>query len=236
MIISHSKKFVFFRIPKTGSSTAQTILRMSNAFDLKRDLLTATTQWFLSNCNVPHSKRHGNLVNAHCTPAIAIEEGVLTLEQLHEYNCFAFCRDVHSRFVSAYVHANGTKAVQPSTFLKKIQSERGNAMFDHLLGRPQVDYFFHEGVQVVTPLDFKNYAPEIQKVLRLLGANYFEEIPKLNVTALGPDYEKKEITKWAERLWNVDHVRGYVKHRFADDREFYLNNFVRGAKWNSSAA
>ena len=52
MIISHSKKFVFFRVAKTGSTTAEVMLRMSGAFDTAADILTGTREWELPSCNI----------------------------------------------------------------------------------------------------------------------------------------------------------------------------------------
>lgn len=228
MIISHAKRFVFFRIPKTGSTTAQVMLRMSSAFNLETDLLTPTEQWLLPGYNVPMLKDGSNRVGNHMTPERLVAEGLLTVEQLHEYDCYAFCRDTHSRFVSAYIHDKGPNSPQPSTFLKKIEEGLVPEIVTGILGRKQVDYFFYEGEQVVQPVDFGDYESSLRYLVAMAGGHHFDEIPKINVTGLSGQWDLRERKNWGETVWDFEPVRGYIREAYREDREFYQANFGEG--------
>lgn len=101
MIISHRLKFAFFRVPKTGSSTASFVLKDCNIFD-KNDLTSyAKTE----------EQRKLNY-GWHTTPLQAITFNLITFEQLLEYNCFAFFRNPKDRFYSARNHGLSIKEMQ----------------------------------------------------------------------------------------------------------------------------
>lgn len=226
MIISHSKKFMFFRVPKTGSTTAQVMLRMSSAFDLEQDILSCTEQWLLPHVNVPMVSA-GNRMNPHITPDRLVEEGIVTPEQLREYDCYAFLRDTHSRFVSAYTHDKGPDTTQPSTFLKHVENGNKRSIIKGILGRPQRDYFFLGDEQVVTPLDFHTYEDSLRYLIAMAGGNHFDEIPKLNVTGLSGRHDLKTRKRWGAAAWDFEPVKDYIRTEYAADREFYQRNFGR---------
>ena len=93
MIISHRKKFAFFANQKTGSKAVGLVLRLSGIFD-ENDIMiaqpfpaTRTAKIELPEYNLNEHKTH--IVN-HFRPEDAIEAGFITLEQLREYDCYAF--------------------------------------------------------------------------------------------------------------------------------------------------
>ena len=77
MIISHRLKFAFFRVPKTGSTTMEFMLRLSDVFD-QNDMLSASLQGGFPAVNVPDIeslRRQGKLMpglvkgnHMHLTP------------------------------------------------------------------------------------------------------------------------------------------------------------------------
>lgn len=160
MIISHRKKFAFFANPKTGSKAAGIMLRMAGVFD-ENDILirqpfagTRTADLALPNYNAEG-------IPDHLVPAEAIERGLITLEQMREYNCFAFLREPEERYAASRIAmvmnrhgevSNGRPIEQP-----------------HL---PQHMYFLVDGEQVVTPLDFDRYNAGITYMYEVLDAKY----------------------------------------------------------------
>lgn len=163
MIISHRKKFAFFAISKTGSKCAGTLLRLCGAFDHRdicgpvpfaatRTAKIAFPAYNFEMGDIPHSQM------LHATPEIAIAKGWLTFEQLREYNCFAFFRDVEERHY----------AVQMAKW--KRDSTGGLTLPMHM----QSDYFVVRGERLVEPLDFRNYREGLRTLLKAAGGYQFE--------------------------------------------------------------
>lgn len=172
MIISHRLKFAFFANQKTGSKAVGLILRLSGIFD-ENDIMiaqpfpaTRTAEIDLPEHNLGEYKSH--IVN-HMTPARAIEAGFITLEQLREYDCYAFLREPEERFLasraSMQIDRNGNIAM-PGRKMSGVAP-------------PQFEFFFVEDEQIVTPLDFGNYGQEIRTLLNKLGAYEHMDIPQV---------------------------------------------------------
>ena len=100
MIISHRKKFAFFCNQRTGSKAVGIFLRLSGIFD-ENDILiaqpfpaTRTARIEIPAYNIGNYT--SDEVN-HMTPQAAIDAGFITLEQLREYDCYAFLRNPRDR-------------------------------------------------------------------------------------------------------------------------------------------
>ena len=160
MIISHRLKFAFFANPKTGSKAAGIMLRMAGVFN-ENDLLIkqrfAGTR--TADICVPAYNLEG--VPDHLTPEGAIEDGYITLEQLREYNCFAFLREPEDRYYASRIAMvlNRHGIVSNGLPLEKPH-------------RAQFEYFLVGDEQVVTPLDFGNYNAGIRHMYKILGAKF----------------------------------------------------------------
>jgi len=103
MIISHRKKFAFFANIKTGSKAVGTLLRTCGDFDA-RDVCSRQPYASSRTMIITHPGHNVDVVDAytkqsciHFTPTDAIKWGLVTLEQLREYQCFAFFRDPEAR-------------------------------------------------------------------------------------------------------------------------------------------
>lgn len=163
MIISHRQKFAFFAVSKTGSKCAGTILRMSGAFD-RNDILGPVP--FAATRSVKIAFPAYNFeedpalwaAHLHTTPEMAIAKGYITFEQLREYNCFAFFRDVEDRHY----------AVQLAK--RKRDSTGGLTLPMHM----QHSYFEVRGERVVTPLDFRDFRGALKTLLTAAGGIRFE--------------------------------------------------------------
>lgn len=160
MIISHRKKFAFFANPKTGSKAAGIMLRMAGVFD-EKDLLSR--QPFVGTRTADLSLPAYNLEGApiHLTPEGAIEQEYITLEQLREYNCFAFLREPKERYNASRI------AMQMN---RRGEISNGQPLEKPHL--PQFKYFIVGEEQVITALNFDNYQLGIKQMYDVLDAKY----------------------------------------------------------------
>lgn len=235
MIISHSKKCVFFRVTKTGSTTAEVLLRLSGAFDLAEDIFCSTDEWELPALNLPEIDHDVCDIGwRHATPGRLIEWGVMTLEQLREYDCYAFLRPVESRFISGYLHSmrggvwgrRGKAGFMPKQFMDRWRARQAQFNPQDLLGRAQVDWFFVNGEQIVTPLNFSNYQDELRGLLDQVGGYQYPELPRLNRAKQHAVVQNENRRQWAASIWqDYDDIRAECLARYADDHAFYLKNF-----------
>ena len=227
MIISHSRKFIFLRNAKTGSTTAEVLLRLSGAFDPSVDILTGTAEWALPPHNVPD--RGPEKMNwHHATPQQLIDCGALTLEQLREYDCWAFVRDVRGRFISGCIHlsrqANSERwkhGVQPHKFLENFKSKRYLYSAEEIVGRDQREWFFVGDEQVVQPLVFDNYDQELHFLLDRVGGYQYPEIPKLNRASFHTRRHNEKWKAWYAAAWDYPEVNEAIMAEYADDEAFY---------------
>lgn len=113
---------------------------------------------------------------AHITPAEAIGQGMITIEQLREYKCYAFLREPLDRYVSAFIFGGGPLAV-PEIMLKSVLKPEFNL---GLVEREQWKWFFVDDEQVVDPLDFSRYADELKRIIVEIGGFPFTHIPRIN--------------------------------------------------------
>lgn len=162
MIISHRKKFAFFANQKTGSKAVGLMLRLSGIFD-ENDIMMAqpfpATRTVDINLPEYNLGEYSSLAVNHMTPVEAIEAGFITLEQLREYDCYAFLRDPEERFIASRA------AMQMNRNGKAFTPHRPYGGKPH---PPQYTFFYVDDEQVVTPLDFNNFESEIHMLLEKL--------------------------------------------------------------------
>jgi len=239
MILSHSKKFVFFRNAKSGSTTAQVMLRMFGGFDPAVDMLSGTREWSLPPINIPGSiegrtyagptiAREGRMNWHHATPQQLIDRGVITLEQLREYDCWAYVRDVRYRFISGCIHMSRSDrgpmwkyGVNPEMFLKRFKDKERLFSPTEIIGRSQRDWFFVGDEQVVKPVVFDNYENELRFLIDRVGGFRPPEIPKLNTA---PHHTRQHIEKWKAwyaEAWEHPEISSAILEQYAEDEAFY---------------
>lgn len=243
MIISHAKKFAFFRVPKCGSTTSEFMLRLSDAFDDNVDIMTQCFGGFKMK-NIPAALfarikkreqfiRGGNLQMfdgprrpenmpkqgdvaglsvAHMTPSDAIDHGIITIEQLREYDCYAFIRDPHDRYVSAFIFGGGPLAI-PEIMLKSALRP-GFSM--GLVEKPQWNWFYVDGEQVVEPLDFSNYTEELKHLIVGIGGYPFAQIPRINEATA-------RLNKVTNDEYYTENARQLVAQKFTRDITMWHN-------------
>ncbi len=173
MIISHRKKFAFFANQKTGSKAVGLVLRLSGVFD-ENDIMIAqpfpATRTAVIELPAYNLGEHKSFRVNHLTPTKAIEAGFITLEQLREYDCYAFLREPKERFLASRA--------------SMIHDRNGNiAMPGRRVGGvapPQHQFFFIDDEQVVEPLNFGDFEAEIKRLLVQLDAPYRHmDIPQI---------------------------------------------------------
>ena len=163
MIISHSKKFCYWKIARTGSNTAELCIRMSNILDLEQDLVTSCF-FFPAGHNVVENQF------GHTTPSEAFVLGYLTESQYAEYDHYTTVRDPMERWVSAYAYrrANHSEDMTPQEFFDNHMSD--------LVQKRQSDYLANGDV---TTFPFSSYMDSIQKLMCRIGGTKLQEIPRL---------------------------------------------------------
>lgn len=184
MIISHRLKFAFFASQKTGSKAVGLMLRLSGIFD-ENDIMiaqpfpaTRTARIELPAYNLgDYSTAAAN----HMTPQRAIDAGFITLDQLREYDCYAFLRDPEQRFLasraSMQMDRNGNIAM-PGRRVSGVAP-------------PQYEFFYVGDELVVTPLDFDYYEEEVRDLIRKLGGVEHMDVPE--VTKEYPGWMAKKV-------------------------------------------
>ena len=180
MIISHRKKFAFFANQKTGSKAAGIALRMANVFD-ENDIMSM--QPFLGTRTARFEMRHHNLNGIktwkadHMTPREAIDAGFITLEQLREYDCYAYLRKPEDRHLAAHA------ATQINRYGVESKGDNPKPMSGDC--PPQHTFFFVDDEQVVTPLDFDYFEQELRSMIDKLGGINHLDLPSVvrNVSA-----------------------------------------------------
>lgn len=160
MIISHRKKFAFFANPKTGSKAAGIMLRMAGVFD-ENDILIRQPFVGTRTADLCLPAYNAKDIPDHLTPAEAIERGLITLEQMREYNCFAFLREPEERY-------NASRIAMVMNRHGQISNGRPLEK-PHL---PQYMYFVVDDEEVITALDFDDYKAGIKHMYDILDAKY----------------------------------------------------------------
>lgn len=190
MIISHRLKFAFFRIPKTGSTTTEIILRMTGLFD-ENDFASHLQRFRIPPINLPEFNPDmppkDRPRDGHATPTDAIADGLITKAQLIEYDSYATLRDPLARSISVFAHAMGQPGLLAPEGFKILTAEHRDF---GILERPQTEYFLIDGDQVLTPLDFSDFVGSIRRMIVKLHANpeavlpteMVPLIPNFNVT------------------------------------------------------
>ncbi len=235
MIISHRLEFAFFRIPKTGSTTTELLLRMTGLFD-ENDLCSGIPRYGIRSFTVPEfvrpvllrkergmsKKEDWPIGSMHTTPTEAVDQGLITEAQLNAYTCYATMRDPLDRAISAFAHHVRIPAlIHQQGVLRKYLETEGS--INNILTVPQVDYFMYNGNQVCTPLDFSDFQASVRTMIDTL-LQHPNAGPGINFPVM-PNFNKtwgKDKTANKETMINSDpEIRTELLGRFPDDIALY---------------
>lgn len=186
MIVSHSKQVNFWKIPRTGSTTIELLLRLLAGLDYAQDV-TASGHFFpdLPN-NMPPSippAINGNpgWTRTHLTPTEAIAFGVLTQAQYDSYQNFVMVRDPLDKLISAHSLGFHKKTFDVAELWNS--DIKDNLQFS--IFKPQSEWLTEGNI---TTLPFSDYANSIATVMAAFGAPMPHDIP--NVSRRHPHYEQ----------------------------------------------
>jgi len=163
VIISHSKKFCYWKIARTGSNTAELCIRMSNVLDLEEDLVTSC-HFFPASHNVELEEMSG-----HNTPDEAIALGYITPEQYDRYDHYTIVREPLQRWISAYAYKCRMHIDERITPL-----EYSINAGDDIVTRRQSDYITND--TIVFP--FSDYENSIREIITRIGGTLYD-VPKI---------------------------------------------------------
>lgn len=227
MFISHQHKIAYFSTPRTGSRYAQYVLEHSQLPSREDDVITNLDEiesldidWNtdLSNRDSLATRTFNQY---HLTPTQAIEQGLITLEQLREYTSFTFVRDPLDRWVSKFMWAKSlglwegdnidvlTLAIRHGLF-----HGRNDYAIDFKWNYH--DYFYHNDELVLTPYKLESMDTVLSTIVGNAGGFAETNVPQRYIDNHTPDYLKLPIATWLPEDC-IDLLHSY----FALDIEFY---------------
>lgn len=185
MIISHSKQVNFWKIPRTGSTTVELLLRLLAGLDWSQDVC-ASGHFFQDKPNnmpgtiPPAINGNPGWTRTHLTPDEAIQFGVLTRGQYMSYDNYCIVRDPLEKLISA--HSLGFRRVNFNA--RQIIADRIEGKTHFSIFKPQSEWLTEGNI---TALPFSDYENSLSTIMAAFGAPMPHDIP--NVSRRHPDYE-----------------------------------------------
>ena len=237
MIISNSLEFIFVRVLKTGSTSAQAMLVESGILadnDLhtsyrndindtpvqSRNLpeLTAKKIRDTSPYKIPRNilvKEELLPLYGHLTPTEIVRLGLLSEEQLMRYRIFGIIRDPVDRYLSGWFFARHleNKASDKKALIKHINEEKLPHTF---LGKSQLDFFSYEGQPLpnTTAWRTKSLNDELSDFVLSNGGAI--KTLHSHKSQYRPEWSKSNYSDWLAS----EHINA-MKDLMSDDVDFY---------------
>lgn len=225
MYISKQHKFAYFASPRTASNSAQRFLEEGgighetdiiynlDGIELDKDLDVPEPNLAAER----YSYNAGKLLNYHMTPTQAIQKGLISLEELQEFNAFSFVRDPIERWISSIFVARdmGYWSGDPIEFMSRLcrtnNIESMKLVTD--LSWDYKDYFFHEDQQVVKAYRIENMETVLNTLVNSCGGTP-PDLKIINVSPIGtPDEYKRPVEEWMP--WDcIEILRETLFHEF----------------------
>jgi len=206
MIISHKKQRCFWKIPRTGSTNIEVILRLTAGLDLSQDVVAETTHFFQASANldsVPASPAGApGTHRSHMTPQTALDLGLLTPAMLNAYQHFCIVRDPIDRFISMYHLALPNYEWD----VTKIIAENIAPTPGYATWRRQSDYLT---VGNITTLPFSDYVNSANTIFAAFGAPIPDQLPNISRS----HWRFEDVTKQQATAANIQEISAY----YADD-------------------
>ncbi len=229
MYISKKNKFAFFAVPRVASNSAQYVLQNSGISTSDGDIIYSLfneltlpppiDNTFLFDANSDQVKAYNNY---HTTPTQAIERGLVTMEELREFNCFAFVRDPLEKWVSMFMlgkhfglwSGDNVASMCDAIDTLGLGGQTAVTRFKLNFSWRYKDYFYYKDELVVTPYKLTSMDNVLSEVITNAGGNAVPT-PTLFFGEGTPSY-LKPIENWCSE----DRLR-ILRHIFKEDIEFY---------------
>lgn len=247
-IVSHEHKFIYTRVTKTGSSSVQMMFDnsgilsdsdiMAGYYDNIKDGPIALDKnvpnytWDdihrISKNGIPRGLDDPNKLHSgiqaylsHFPVAEMIPAGLITEEQLYDYNAFGFMRNPIDRWVSGYFFIRRiTKSERDpiQDMCWKIEHDRVD--FPIFMNRRQQEHFMYKGDIVATPYDYADMIKVVQKLILDKGGKIIKT-PSLK------SFDRPDEFRTPVESWMPADALARLKQQFSDEIEFYESNVVR---------
>lgn len=189
MIISHSRQVNFWKIPRTGSTTVEAMIRILGVLDYAQDITAEGSFFPGKSSNIPPTvppSINGNPgpTRTHLTPTEAIQFGCLTQAQYDSYQNFVMVRDPVGRLLSA--HTLGFPYDTLRGRMTDFIADRVNGYQDFSVFKPQVEWLAEGNI---TALPFSDYENSVTTILAAFGIDPIPgELP--NISRRHPRHEE----------------------------------------------
>ena len=194
MIISHSKKFCYWKIARTGSNTAELCIRMSDVLDLEQDLVTSC-HFFPASHNVQEN------MSGHTTPDEAITLGYITPKQYETYDHYTIVREPLERWISAYAYKcrmHVREKITPLEYFIKAGAD--------FVTRRQSDYITKNTIM----FPFSDYENSIREIVTRIGGTLYD-VPKI-------EHKTRRLWKYkAEQAIEYTELGDILREYYHDD-------------------
>jgi hypothetical protein len=177
--------------------------------------------------------------NTHCSLSDMVNEplfdgsNIITKKQIFNYKNYGFLRNPYQRIISSWIwdqtvnynFHKKTPNFSKNSFHKFIKNDLRNKTF--CVFRPQVDYFFVDGKQVLEPLIFENWSSEAQRMMKELGAHPISTFPRFKEKGLLKSHfrnskNNKNLPNVEEYLYEHNDIMLIVNDFYKNDIDFYM--------------
>jgi hypothetical protein len=180
MIICHSRQVNFWKIPRTGSTTVEALIRILGVLDYSQDVTAEGTFFPGRSNNVPPTvppsiNGSPGPTRTHLTPTEAIQYGVLTQQQYDTYQNFCMVRNPVERLLSA--HTLGFNDVLLRGRMNDFIADHVNGNMQFSVFKKQVEWLAEGNI---TALPFSDYETSVRTILAAFGVDPLPgEIPSI---------------------------------------------------------
>lgn len=155
----------------------------------------------------------------HATPTELVSWGLVTEDQLFEYNVYAFIRDPIQRTLSSYffeqfVHKKQPTAEDVISWIDGLD-ENGPFVF---LNKKYRNYFEYQGKRIAYPLKFDNYGATLAGIVEYHGGIMPDVLPTYK-SKCRPEWSKQPINTWLPKQ-SIDKLENVLE----EDIRFFNEN------------
>ena len=151
------------------------------------------------------------------------EANLISKKQVHEYKHYGFLRNPIERYLSCFVFWQMWLGKHHAVTIEEFHKFTLNQLHKqhNVLFRPQKDYFYFKGKQIVEPLLFDNWSSEASRMIKEVGFNPLSVYPRFKENGGSKNKLKKKKPTVSEWVDSSDIIKNYLEEYFFEDIEFY---------------